>query len=132
VNIIELERWKPSETDPRKLEYAGQPTAQGVYLDVYLKWYEDGKPITNSFITGKTLGENGNDLDRMFLISSAITKAFHWSEIQTEMEQVGSPIEAQRSGFDGERSRSGMSELSPQAEANDMELTATMGGQTFG
>ena len=50
---------------------------EGVYLDVYLKWYEDGKPITKSFITGKTLGENGNDLDRMFLISSAITKAFH-------------------------------------------------------
>ena len=126
MNVIELERWKPSEADPRKLEYAGQPMAQevfeelkhrlesmgylpdeyflmdshweggreiprdadifcttdyggceGVYLDVYLKWYEDGKPITKSFITGKTLGENGNDLDRMFLISSAITKAFH-------------------------------------------------------
>ena len=29
------------------------------------------------FRSGKTLGENGNDLDRMFLISSAITKAFH-------------------------------------------------------
>jgi len=126
MNIIELERWKPSEEDPHRLEYAGQPTAQevfeelkyrlenmgflpdeyfllnnywedgreipmdadvfcttdyggseGVYLDVYLKWYEDGKPVTRSFITGKTLGENGNDLDRMFLISSAITKAFH-------------------------------------------------------
>ena len=125
MNVIELERWKPSEEDPRKLEYAGQPTAQevfeelkhrlesmgylpdeyflmdshwengreipkgadifcttdyggeGVYLDVYLKWHENGKPVTKSFITGKTLGENGNDLDRMFLISSAITKAFH-------------------------------------------------------
>ena len=126
MNVIELERWKPSETDPRKLEYAGQPAAQevfeelkhrlkgmgylpdeyflmddhwkngreipkdadifcttdygaseGVYLNVYLKWYEDGKPITKSFITGKTLGENGNDLDRMFLTASAVTKAFH-------------------------------------------------------
>ncbi len=126
MNVIELERWKPSQDDPRKLEYAGQPTAEevfqelkyrlegmgylpeeyflldphwengreiprgadifcttdygeseGVYLDVYLKWYEDGKPITKDFITSKTLGENGNDLDRMFLISSAITKAFH-------------------------------------------------------
>ena len=126
MNVIELERWTPSEADPRKLEYAGQPVAQevfeelkhrlegmgylpdeyfllddhwkdgreipkdadifcttdygaseGVYLDVYLKWYEDGKPITRSFITGKTLGENGNDLDRMFLTASAITKAFH-------------------------------------------------------
>ncbi len=128
MDMIELERWKPSEADPRKLEYAGQPTAQevfeelkyrlesmgylpdeyflldshwengreipkdadifcttdygsseGVYLDVYLKWYDEErqKSITKSFITGKTLGENGNDLDRMFLISSAITKAFH-------------------------------------------------------
>lgn len=46
-------------------------------MDVYLKWYEDGNPVTKGFITGKTLGESGDDLDRMFLISSAITKAFH-------------------------------------------------------
>ena len=101
MDIIELERWKPSEEDPRRLAYAGQPTAEevfqelkhrlegmgylpdeyflmddewendreipkdadifcttdygeseGVYLDVYLKWYEDGKPVTKSFITG--------------------------------------------------------------------------------
>jgi len=128
MNIIELERWKPTEADPRKLEYAGQPTArevfeelkhrlegmgylpdeyflmdnnwdngrkipkgadifcttdyggsEGVYLNVCLKWYDEKqkKSITSSFIIGKTLGENGNDLDRMFLISSAITKAFH-------------------------------------------------------
>lgn len=51
--------------------------SEGVYLDVYLKWHEDGEPIIKSFITGKTLGERGADLDRMFLISSAITKAFH-------------------------------------------------------
>ena len=126
MDVIELERWKRSEDDPRKLEYAGQPTAQqvfeelkswlegmgylpdeyflmdsewengreipkgadvfctvdygeseGVYLDVYLKWYKDGTPVTKSFITGKTLGENGSDLDRMYLIASAVTKAFH-------------------------------------------------------
>lgn len=51
--------------------------SEGVYLDGYLKWYEDGKPISKSFFTGKTLGQTGADLDRMFLISSAITKAFH-------------------------------------------------------
>ncbi|MBE6910586.1 MAG: ankyrin repeat domain-containing protein [Ruminococcaceae bacterium] len=51
--------------------------SEGVYLDGYLKWYEDGKPVTKSFFTGKTLGETGADMDRMFLISSAITKAFH-------------------------------------------------------
>ena len=57
-------------------DYGG---SEGVYLDVYLKWYDEQQKnsITKSFITGKTLGENGNDLDRMFLISSAITKAFH-------------------------------------------------------
>lgn len=51
--------------------------SEGVYLDVFLKWYEDGKPVTRSFATGKTLGESGADLDRMHLISSAIVKAFH-------------------------------------------------------
>ena len=55
-------------------DYGG---SEGVYLDVYLKWCENGKSITKGFITGKTLGESSNDLDRMFLISSAITKAFH-------------------------------------------------------
>ena len=51
--------------------------SEGIYLDGYLKWYEDGKPVTKSFFTGKTLGDTSADLDRMFLISSAITKAFH-------------------------------------------------------
>ena len=123
---IELERWKASAENPRKIQYEGQRTAQevyaelkdrldsmgflpdeyflmsadwengreipegadifcttdygnseGIYLDVYLKWHEEGKPITKSFITGKTLGESGSDMDRMFLIASAITKAFH-------------------------------------------------------
>ena len=57
-------------------DYGG---SEGVYLDAYLKWFDDGqeKSVTQKFFTGKTLGENGNDLDRMFLISSAITKAFH-------------------------------------------------------
>lgn len=55
-------------------DYGG---SEGIYLDVYLKWREDNKSVTKRFITGKTLGETGTDLDRMFLISSAITKAFH-------------------------------------------------------
>ena len=74
------DNWKNGREIPKgadifcATDYGG---SEGVYLHVYLKWYEDGKPITKNFITGKTLGENGNDLDRMFLISSAITKAFH-------------------------------------------------------
>ena len=55
-------------------DYGG---SEGIYVDVYLKWFEEGKPITKCFALGKTLGETGTDLDRMFLISSAITKAFH-------------------------------------------------------
>ena len=51
--------------------------SEGVYVDLYLKWYEDGKPVVKSFATGKTLGETGFDMDRMFLTASAITKAFH-------------------------------------------------------
>jgi hypothetical protein len=58
------------------VDYGG---SEGVYLDVYLKWYDEQsqKSITKSFITGKTLGETGSDLDRMYLIASAVTKAFN-------------------------------------------------------
>lgn len=55
-------------------DYGG---SEGIYTDIYLKWYQDGEPVIKSFATGKTLGENGSDLDRMYLIASAITKAFH-------------------------------------------------------
>jgi hypothetical protein len=131
--MIQLERWEPTKDDSRKMEYAGQRTAQevyqelkyrlknngllpdeyflmdsdwnngreipkgadifcatdyggceGIYLDVYLKWHENNKPIIKSFITGKTLGESGSDLDRMFLISSAITKAFHGEKLKSD------------------------------------------------
>ncbi len=53
--------------------------SEGVYMDVYLKWFDEKqqKGVTESFIVGKTLGQNGNDLDRMFLTASAITKAVH-------------------------------------------------------
>ena len=62
--------------------------SEGVYLDGYLKWCEDGKPVTCSFFTGKTLGDTGADLDRMFLISSAITKAFHGYGCQPDSGMV--------------------------------------------
>ena len=126
MNVISLERWLPSQEDPRKMVYVGQRTAtevfeelkerlesigylpdeyfslgmdwneqkkipeeadtfctvdygesEGIYLDVYLKWFEKGTPVIKSFIIGKTLGESGIDLDRMYLIASAVTKAFH-------------------------------------------------------
>lgn len=122
---IEFERREPDAENPRKLNYAGQRTAEdvfheletrldsvgylpdeyllldnrwqngremprdadflcktdyggseGIYLDVFLEWCEEGQRKTEHFMTGKTLGESGADLDRMFLISAAITKAF--------------------------------------------------------
>ena len=72
-------RWQNGREMPRdadffcKTDYGG---SEGIYLDVFLDWYEDGQRKTEHFMTGKTLGESGADLDRMFLISSAITKAF--------------------------------------------------------
>ena len=50
--------------------------SEGIYLDVFLDWAENGQRRTEHFMTGKTLGESGADMDRMSLISSAITKAF--------------------------------------------------------
>lgn len=72
-------RWQNGREIPKgadffcKTDYGG---SEGIYLDVYLEWQEGDKPKKECFITGKTLGESGADLDRMFLISSAITKAF--------------------------------------------------------
>ena len=70
--------------------------SEGVYVDVYLKWYDEKqkKSITSSFIVGKTLGENGNVLDRMFLTASAITKAVHGDHAtHARYMQVGGPEE---------------------------------------
>jgi len=55
-------------------DYGG---SEGIYTDVYLRTYDEGKSITKNFATGKTLGESESDLDRMYLIASDITKAFH-------------------------------------------------------
>ena len=72
-------RWQNGREIPKgadffcKTDYGG---SEGIYLDVYLEWQEGDKPKRECFITGKTLGESGADLDRMFLISAAITKAF--------------------------------------------------------
>ena len=61
--------------------------SEGVYVDVYLKWHENGKPVIKSFATGKTLGETGYDLDKMFLTASAITKAFHGEGLHNEQAE---------------------------------------------
>ena len=72
-------RWQNGREMPRdanffcKTDYGG---SEGIYLDMFLEWYEDSQRRTEHFMTGKTLGESGADMDRMSLISSAITKAF--------------------------------------------------------
>ena len=71
-------RWQNGREMPRdagffcRTDYGG---SEGIYLDMFLEWYEDSQRRIEHFMTGKTLGESGADLDRMFLISSAITKA---------------------------------------------------------
>ncbi|MDR1321178.1 MAG: ankyrin repeat domain-containing protein [Gracilibacteraceae bacterium] len=73
--------WENGKTWPKDgdmfctVDYGG---SEGIYLDVYLKYKdESGKYRTDGFITGKTLGESDADMDRMYLIASAVTKAFH-------------------------------------------------------
>ena len=71
-------RWQNGREMPKgadffcKTDYGG---SEGIYLDMFLEWYEDSQHKTEHFMTGKTLGEGGADMDRMSLISSAITKA---------------------------------------------------------
>ena len=73
--------WEDGKVIPRDADLfctTDYGASEGIYLDVRLIWYgEDGKPVIKTFATGKTLGESGSDMDRMFLISSAITKVFH-------------------------------------------------------
>ena len=71
-------RWQNGREMPRdagffcRTDYGG---SEGIYLDMFLEWYEDSQHKTEHFMTGKTLGESGADMDRMSLISAAITKA---------------------------------------------------------
>ena len=73
--------WEDGKVVPRDADLfctTDYGASEGIYLDVRLIWYgEDGKPVIKTFATGKTLGESSSDMDRMFLISSAITKSFH-------------------------------------------------------
>ena len=62
---------------------------EGIYLDVTLAYYENGMYKTEPFATGKTLGESGNDLDRMNLVASSITKAFHDEGVHARFIMVG-------------------------------------------
>lgn len=53
--------------------------SEGIDLDITLREtdHHQGRYVYRTFATGKTLGETKYDLDRMNLIASAVTKAFH-------------------------------------------------------
>ena len=72
--------WDGKQLIPRQADMfcaADYGESEGIYVDVFLKYYEKGKSITKTFATGKTLDDTGAALDRMFLTAAAITKAFH-------------------------------------------------------
>lgn len=71
--------WTEGEKIPKEADVFCSTNygSEGVCVDVRLKWYEDNKAVFKTLATGKALGESGDDLDRMHLVSSAITKAFH-------------------------------------------------------
>ena len=87
--------WKDGQMIPRGADIfctTDYGESEGVYLDIYLKWYdkENKQSVTRNFATGKTLGESGTDLDRMYLIASAVTKAFHGDREQhTGVKELG-------------------------------------------
>ena len=59
-------RWQNGREMPRdagffcRTDYGG---SEGIYLDMFLEWYEDSQRRTEHFMTGKTLGESGADID---------------------------------------------------------------------
>jgi len=67
--------------------------SEGIYLEIYLKWYDtqQEKSVTANFATGKTLGETELDLDRMNLIASSVTKAFHSDGVHARYIRFGEP-----------------------------------------
>ena len=74
------EDWKDGRLIPEEADFfccTDYGESEGIFIDGYLKWFKDGKSETRKFFTAKTLGDTGADLDRMHLIASAITKAFH-------------------------------------------------------
>lgn len=64
--------------------------SEGIYLDITIHYTdEQGNRIKNHFATGKTLSESASDLDRMFLIASACTKAFHTDGLHARYMMLG-------------------------------------------
>ena len=137
-------RWQNGREMPRdagffcRTDYGG---SEGIYLDMFLEWYEDSQHKTEHFMTGKTLGESGADLDRMFLISSAITKAVRGdNSIHARYMVVGGqpePEETMSLNLSPDEQRlvaQGLAEqrirLGPQAEGEEKLLRRMVGNVT--
>ena len=69
-----------------RVDYGG---SEGIYLDMAMEYEKNGEQIYEHFATGKTLGESGDDMDRMNLIASAVTKAFHADGVHARYVMVG-------------------------------------------
>lgn len=85
--------WSNTQTWPEdgyiscSVDYGG---SEGIYLDISIVYQdENNKRQTRHFATGKTLGESDSDMDRMFLIASAVTKAFHSDGVHERYVRVG-------------------------------------------
>ena len=73
MDVIELERWKPSEADPRRLEYAGQPVAQEVFEELKHRLGGMGY-LPDEYFLMDSHWENGREIPRgadIFCTSSA-------------------------------------------------------------
>jgi hypothetical protein len=74
------------------VDYGG---SEGIYLDITLEYQQNGEQKWEHFATGKTLGETGEDLERMNLIAAAVTKAFHADGVHARHAVVGGAPEAE-------------------------------------
>ncbi|MCL2321837.1 MAG: hypothetical protein FWC47_07000 [Oscillospiraceae bacterium] len=52
-------------------------SSEGIYIDLYINWNDSGEAHSKHFITGKTLNDNDEGMDKMFLIASNIRKVIN-------------------------------------------------------
>lgn len=88
MNVIELERWKPSEEDPRKLEYAGQPMAQEVFEELKCRLESMGYFKEDLRVTIQALGWRSEG--RYLPLQDDISSVAYW--YSDTLEDVYPPL----------------------------------------
>lgn len=63
MEIIEFDRWRPSADDPRKLEYAGQRTAEEVFQELKHRLEGTGY-LPDEYFLLRDEWENGQEIPR--------------------------------------------------------------------